>query len=173
MEIMDAQDKQWNMGVNFDVLHVYYHNKENSPGGEVSPQKRDYYALKRLIDDLERQEIIKTAAQASGLVLTGLAFNVLLKHLIEREEKGQELQSALSQGKAPSATADRKSAAIAPATPSVIFRSATLCGKSSGRERRSIMLSAAISGLLNSRAKVSPISCCVLIPAVRWASIMS
>jgi Mg-chelatase subunit ChlD len=89
MELMDAKDKQWSSEVSFERMHVYYHVKENSEGAELSPQKRDYNALKRLIDDMEKREILRAAEKTSGLLLTGTALDILLNYLIENDAEGR------------------------------------------------------------------------------------
>lgn len=99
MEMIDAQDKQWNSEVNFDTMHVYYHIKENSEGSDLSPHKRDYYALRRLIDELERRKVLMTAARSQGFLLTGLALDILLKHLINQDLKNRPVQSKTGLGK--------------------------------------------------------------------------
>lgn len=99
-EIMDAQDKQWNSEVSFDRMHVYYHIKENSEGAELSPQKRDYHALKRFIDDLEKQGILMAAGETSGFILTGTALKMLFEYLINKGPADRGLQGAVDFGRA-------------------------------------------------------------------------
>jgi Mg-chelatase subunit ChlD len=82
MEMIDAQDRQWNSEINFNALHVYYHIKDSAEGAFLSPQKRDYFALKRLIDDMATRNIISPTQDSGGFVLTALALEVLLKQLI-------------------------------------------------------------------------------------------
>lgn len=101
MEMMDAQDKQWSSELSFERMHVYYHIKANSVGEELSPQKRDYYGLKMLIDYLEKQGILSTMETASGLTLTSQALNIVLKYLIPRGPKGRGLQGAIDSGSTP------------------------------------------------------------------------
>ena len=93
MEMIDAQDRQWNSEINFNSLHVYYHIKDSVEGAFLSPQKRDYFALKRLIDDMERRRILAPAQDSGGFVLTGLALEILLKHLVRtgRHSHGSRL----------------------------------------------------------------------------------
>jgi Mg-chelatase subunit ChlD len=99
MELMDAQDRQWGGEMNFERMHIYYHMKANSGGDELSPQKRDYYKLKALIDDLERQGILMEAETATGFTLTGQALDMLLQYLIARVPRGQGFQGAMDFGK--------------------------------------------------------------------------
>jgi Mg-chelatase subunit ChlD/ribosomal protein S20 len=87
MEMIDAQDKQWNSGINFNTMHVYYHIKDTAERAALSPQKRDYFALKRLIDDMEKRKVLAPKENSSGLVLTGLALDILLKHLVTSDRK--------------------------------------------------------------------------------------
>ncbi len=101
MEIMDAQDKQWNSEVSFERLNVYYHIKANTELGEVNTRKRDYYGLKTLIDDLDRQGLLTvTEGTNAEFTLTGEALSVLLDYLISRDPKGRGLKGAAELGKA-------------------------------------------------------------------------
>ncbi len=95
MELMDAQDKQWSSELSFERMHVYYHIKENSKGEKLSPQKRDYYELKMLIDDLEKQGILMMAETEGGFVLTSEALDILLEYLISRDPKDRGRQGAI------------------------------------------------------------------------------
>ena len=106
MEMMDAQDKLWEKDINFNTMHVYYHIKENSEGAALIPQKREYQSLKRLIDDLDRRKILMAAEKSSGFVLTGLALNMLLKYLMDKETPGKLLQGIVGQGR--TLTSERK-----------------------------------------------------------------
>ena len=96
MEIMDAQDRQWGSELGFERMHVYYHIKANRGKEELSPQKRDYYALKTLIDDLEKQGVILPTETDTGFALTGEALDILLEYLITRMPGGKALQSSVS-----------------------------------------------------------------------------
>ena len=98
MELMDAQDKQRSREVSFERMHVYYHIKANSMGSELSPQKRDYYSLKTLIDNLEKQGILSVAEIGEGLTLTSQALNILMDYLIDREPRGRGFQGAIDFG---------------------------------------------------------------------------
>jgi Mg-chelatase subunit ChlD len=100
MEMIDAQDKQWNREVSFQAMHAYYHIKENSEGAELSPEKRDYYTLQKLIEDMERRKILMAAGQASSYMLTGMALNILLKYLIDQDITGRNVESVHGRGKA-------------------------------------------------------------------------
>ncbi|MDD4877304.1 MAG: hypothetical protein PHQ86_09335, partial [Dehalococcoidales bacterium] len=99
MELMDAQDKQWSSELNFERMHVYYHIKANSEGKELDPQKRDYYGLKMLIDDLEKQGIIMKPEAGSGFVLTSEALDTLLEYLVTQPRRNNGFQGAVSMGK--------------------------------------------------------------------------
>ena len=98
MEMMDAQDKQWSSELSFERIHVYYHIKANSVSEKLSPQKRDYFGLKMLVDYLEKQGIFSIAETASGLNLTSQALNIVLKYLIARGPRGRGLQGAIDSG---------------------------------------------------------------------------
>jgi Mg-chelatase subunit ChlD len=103
MELIDAQDRQWNKDINFQTLRTYYHIKENSEGVQIGDEKRDYYALQKLIDDLEKRKILAAATNTSGLLLTGLALDLLLKYFIEDERPARSSQSLTGRGKTLSA----------------------------------------------------------------------
>ena len=70
MELMDAQDKQWSRELSFERMHLYYHIKANYKGEELSSQKRDYYGLRMLIGDLERQGILSEVEATAEFTLT-------------------------------------------------------------------------------------------------------
>jgi Mg-chelatase subunit ChlD len=123
MEMMDAQDRGWNSGVNFNMMHMYYHVKSSNEGAEISPQKRDYYALGRLIDDLEKQQILKTGHKESSFTLTGMALDMLLKYLVERDRKSKGLQGAIQLGMTPS---DERKHEVRRYTPGDAFRDISL-----------------------------------------------
>jgi Mg-chelatase subunit ChlD len=82
MEMMDAQDGQWNNEVSLSRMRAYYHVKGACEGAEISPLKQDYHALKWLIDDLQSQQVLRATADASEFALTGFALDTLLKHLV-------------------------------------------------------------------------------------------
>ena len=84
VQMMDAQDKQWNTEVSFSTMQVYYHIKGTSEGVDLGPFKQDYHALKWLIDDLQTENILRPTGDASGFLLTGIALEVLLKQLLDR-----------------------------------------------------------------------------------------
>jgi Mg-chelatase subunit ChlD len=98
MEIMDAQDKQWNSQVSFERMHIYYHIKERSGQIELPPEKRDYYGLKMLIDDLADQGILQPA-ETTDFNLTGDALDILLEYLIPGDPKGRGIEGAIEYGK--------------------------------------------------------------------------
>lgn len=99
MEMMDAQDKQWNSEISFERMHIYYHVKENNKEGlEISPEKKDYYELKMLIDGLEEQGILR-ATDKTDFNLTGDALDILLSYLLSGDDRGRGLEGAIDQGK--------------------------------------------------------------------------
>jgi Mg-chelatase subunit ChlD len=102
MELIDAQDRQWNKDINFQTMRTYYHIKENSEGADIGDEKRDYYALQKLIDDLEKRKILAAAGQSSGLLLTGMALDMLLKYFLEDDRAAQHVQAFSGTGKTPS-----------------------------------------------------------------------
>ena len=97
IEMMDAQDRQWNSELSFDRMHVYYHVKGTCEGADLSPLKQDYQALKWLIDDMQTRQVLKTAG--AGYSLTGLALNVVLDHLIDRKVAGEGVRYSAGRGR--------------------------------------------------------------------------
>ena len=93
VEMIDAQDKQWNNNVSFNTMYVYYHIKANSEMDGVSRQKSDYYGLKKVIDDLVRQRILVATEEPSTANLTGLALNILLEYLLGKSLRGEKAQA--------------------------------------------------------------------------------
>jgi Mg-chelatase subunit ChlD len=98
MEMMDARDNIWNDDVSLELMNVYYRVKENREGAELTPPKRNYYALKRLIDDMEKREILK-ATEKSGFMLTSKAVTVLLQYLIHKDAGGGDFKDTRGSGK--------------------------------------------------------------------------
>jgi Mg-chelatase subunit ChlD len=83
MEMMDAQDGQWNSEISLGRMRVYYHVKGTCEGRAVSPLKQDYHALKWLLDDLKQQQVLKATGDAAEFTLTGFALDSLLKYLVD------------------------------------------------------------------------------------------
>jgi len=99
MEMMDAQDRGWNNGVNFNLMHLYYHVKDSSGSSGISPQKRDYYALGRLIDEMLEKNLLRKSENGQGLLLTGIALDALYKYLVEDHRKKPGIQGITGSGK--------------------------------------------------------------------------
>ncbi len=109
MELMDAQDRQWTSEMSFERMHIYYHIKANSGEDQLSPQKRNYYELKTLIGDLEKQGILRAGEAGTDFTLLGKAgtdftltseaLEILLEYLVARDPRGLGLQNAKDFGK--------------------------------------------------------------------------
>jgi len=97
IEMMDAQDKQWNSEVSFSRMHMYYHIKGTCDGEKLNPFKEDYHALKWLIDDLQTQSILRPTDDAAGFLLTSVALDVLLSYLTDgrTKEHGSQVKQEL------------------------------------------------------------------------------
>jgi Mg-chelatase subunit ChlD len=100
MEMIDARDKQWNEGVNFQTMRTYYHIKENNAGERLSEEKRDYYGLQKLIEDLEKRQILTSVSSTDGLMLSGLALDMLLGYLMKSDRSLQGLLGLRGTGRA-------------------------------------------------------------------------
>ncbi|HSW57152.1 MAG TPA: VWA domain-containing protein [Dehalococcoidales bacterium] len=100
MELVDAHDSQWNKEINFQSLRTYYHIKENSEGSKLSEYKRDYHSLQKLIEDLEKRNILAPIGPSSGLILTGLAMDFLLKAILIDTPVHRDAHSSLEKGQA-------------------------------------------------------------------------
>jgi Mg-chelatase subunit ChlD len=85
MEMMDAKDKVWEKEISFNRMYIYYHVKGTSEKANISPLKQDYHALRWIIEDLEKQEILRTDDENSGFSLTGYALDMLLNHLVDTD----------------------------------------------------------------------------------------
>ncbi len=99
MELMDAQDKQWQKKGEFQQMWIYYHIKSTREGKQLSPPKRGYYGLKVLIDYLEKRGILRTATAGKSFTLTSEALDTLLEYLIPLAHRGRELKSMIDSGK--------------------------------------------------------------------------
>ncbi|MBI4180694.1 MAG: VWA domain-containing protein [Chloroflexi bacterium] len=89
MELMEVQDRQLDGEMNFERMYIYYHLKANSGRDELSTQKRDYDGLKTLIDELEKQGILRATETGSSFTLTAKALDTLLKSLTTRLPGGR------------------------------------------------------------------------------------
>ncbi len=85
MEMMDAQDRIWDKEINFNRMYVYYHLKDTQEHVQLSPFKKDYHALQWVIDGLRQQDLIRPTEKSTGFLLTGLALELLLDQLLERD----------------------------------------------------------------------------------------
>jgi Mg-chelatase subunit ChlD len=85
IEMMDAQDKIWDKEVSFNRMYIYYHVKGTCEKANLSPFKQDYHALQWIIEDLEKQKILRSDDGNSGFLLTGFALDILLSHLIDSD----------------------------------------------------------------------------------------
>ncbi len=63
------------------------------------PCRGDYYGIKTLIDDLEKQGILSPAETEAGLILTSQALNILLNYLIGGGMRGKGLRGATDSGR--------------------------------------------------------------------------
>jgi Mg-chelatase subunit ChlD len=82
IEMMDAQDGQWNTEVSLNRMRVYYHVKGTCEGLDVNPLKQDYHALKWLLDDLQQQSVLSSTGDVAEFTITGLALDSLLQYLM-------------------------------------------------------------------------------------------
>ncbi len=103
MEMLDAQDRGWNSGIDFNLMHLYYHVKQTSEGTDIDTQKKDYYALGRLIDDFAGQQLLKKTgvSREPGYVLTGMALDMLFKYLVNGKDIRSGLQGLKGEGNNP------------------------------------------------------------------------
>ncbi len=85
MEFMDARDKQWQKELEFQDIYVYYHLKETQDEGGLSYPKRNWYALKVVIDFLESQDIVKSDEEGTAFTLTARAMDIVLRRLMTRQ----------------------------------------------------------------------------------------
>ncbi len=99
MELMDAQDRQWGKEISLQQMFIYYHIKSMGEGKRLSPAKRDYYGIRALIDDLEKQGILRAATPGRTSTLTAEALNTLLEHLIPKARSARKLEDKIYSGK--------------------------------------------------------------------------
>jgi Mg-chelatase subunit ChlD len=94
IEMMDAQDKIWDKEISFSRMYIYYHMKDTTEHAPLSPFKKDYHALHWVIDDLQKQDIIRPSGDDSGFLLTGQALDLLLDHLLDKDAINASLVSS-------------------------------------------------------------------------------
>ncbi len=82
MELMEAGDKQWQKDLDFQDMYVYYHIKQSQGDNDLSMPKRNWYALKVIVDFLEKQELVETNEEGTHFTVTYKAMDIMLKNLL-------------------------------------------------------------------------------------------
>jgi Mg-chelatase subunit ChlD len=83
-ELMEAGDKQWQKELDFQDMYVYYHIKESQGDSGLTLPKRNWYALKVIVDFLEKQEIVSSNEEGTSFSLTRKAIDILLDSLVRK-----------------------------------------------------------------------------------------
>lgn len=96
IEFMDAKDKQWQKELDFQDMYVYYHTKGTSNSGELSPPKKNWYALRVVIDYLEHQDLVKTDEKGTAFTLTARALDTILARFIPKTSKLSEPKAVMN-----------------------------------------------------------------------------
>ena len=88
-ELMEAGDKQWQKDLDFQDMYVYYHIKEAQGDSGLTMPKRNWYALKVIVDFLENREIMSSNEEGTSFSLTDKAIDLMLKNILrDAGEKG-------------------------------------------------------------------------------------
>ncbi len=93
MELMEAGDKQWQKDLDFQDMYVYYHIKQSQGDSELSLPKRNWYALKVIVDFLEKQELVESGREGTSFSLTEKAIDIMLKNLVSGTPKNGEFRN--------------------------------------------------------------------------------
>ena len=87
MELMEAGDKQWQKELDFQDMYVYYHIKQSQGENDLSLPKRNWYALKVIVDFLEKQELVESNKEGTHFSISYKAMDILLKNLLSGTPK--------------------------------------------------------------------------------------
>jgi Mg-chelatase subunit ChlD len=94
IELMEAGDKQWQKELDFQDMYVYYHIKQSQGDSDLSLPKRNWYALKVIVDFLEKQDLVEPNKEGTHFSLTYKAMDIMLKNLLSATPKnGNERDS--------------------------------------------------------------------------------
>ena len=100
IEFMDVLDKQieegWGKNINFLRMHSYYEIKASGNEAMVSPEKLDYYHLRKLIDYMERRGFLGVSSKYGDHTLTGAALDFLLTYLKPRDLRLKHLKASFN-----------------------------------------------------------------------------
>lgn len=100
MEFMDVLDKQieegWGKNINFLRMHSYYEMKASSNEAKVSPEKLDYYHLRKLIDYMEKRGFLGVSIKDGDHTLTGAALDFLLTYFKPRDLRLKYLKTSFN-----------------------------------------------------------------------------
>ncbi|UCC16948.1 MAG: VWA domain-containing protein, partial [Dehalococcoidales bacterium] len=95
MELMEAGDKQWQKELDFQDMYVYYHIKQSQGDNDLSLPKRNWYALKVIVDFLEKQELVEPNKEGPHFSITYKAMDVMLKNLFSAAPKNGNEKDAM------------------------------------------------------------------------------
>ncbi|MBN2074829.1 MAG: VWA domain-containing protein [Dehalococcoidales bacterium] len=87
MELMEAGDKQWQKELDFQDMYVYYHIKQSQGDNDLSLPKRNWYALKVIVDFLEKQELVEPNQEGTHFSITYKAMDIMLKNFLAATPK--------------------------------------------------------------------------------------
>ncbi|UCD10120.1 MAG: VWA domain-containing protein [Dehalococcoidales bacterium] len=87
MELMEAGDKQWQKELDFQDMYVYYHIKQSQGDSDLNLSKRNWYALKVIVDFLEKQDMVESSKEGTHFSITYKAMDIMLKNLLSGTPK--------------------------------------------------------------------------------------
>ena len=82
IELMEAGDKQWQKELDFQDMYVYYHIRQSQGDSDLSLPKRNWYALKVIVDFLEKQDLVEPNREGTHFSITYKAMDIMLKSLL-------------------------------------------------------------------------------------------
>ncbi|MFH1640007.1 MAG: VWA domain-containing protein [Chloroflexota bacterium] len=104
MDFMDAVDKQvekdWGKEINFLRMYSYYQMMEDMGESKPDARKKDYMALKTLIEDMEKRGILRTSAAGGARTMSGTALQILVAYTGTRDPRLKHLKESLDGRKA-------------------------------------------------------------------------
>ncbi len=94
MELMEAGDKQWQKDLDFQDMYVYYHINQSQQDNDLSLPKRNWYALKVIVDYLEKQELVESSKEGTHFSITYKAMDIMLKNLLTGTPKNDNTRNS-------------------------------------------------------------------------------
>ncbi|MFC1951038.1 VWA domain-containing protein, partial [Chloroflexota bacterium] len=98
MEMIDAQDRQWQKELDLRDLAVYYHLRGQKDGSSLNKMKQTQHGLKAIVEYLEEENLLSTAPDSESIMLTARAMDLLLEQVISKILSGKQIENLIGLG---------------------------------------------------------------------------